>query len=56
VADNVNDADGYARWYKYPSTQANLQALIEEAFTSRISRAALIINTRERKIRNSICP
>ena len=56
VADNVNDADGYARWYKYPSTQANLQALIEEAFTSRISRAALIKNTRERKIRNSICP
>src|ERR1035441_9163213 len=21
VADNVNDADGYARWYKYPSSQ-----------------------------------
>jgi hypothetical protein len=56
VADNVHDADGYARWYKYPSSQTTLQAWIEEAFNARISKIELIDNTRSRMIHNSRCP
>jgi hypothetical protein len=56
VADNVDGTDAYARWYKYPSTVGGLQKLIEEAFQARTAKAALIKNTRPRKINNSPCP
>jgi hypothetical protein len=54
--DNVHDADGYARWYKYPTSTASLQRIIDEAFDARISKAGLIDNTRARKLYNSSCP
>jgi hypothetical protein len=56
VADNVHNADGYARWYKYPSSASGLQACITEAFAARVSKAGLINNRRERKVRSSSCP
>lgn len=56
VDDNVNDADGYARWYKYPKSEENLRSCIDEAFNARISKAGLIKNDRDRKIYNSSCP
>jgi hypothetical protein len=56
VADNVHDADGYTRWYKYPSSEAFLRRCINEAFGARVSKAGLIDNTRARKLYNSSCP
>lgn len=56
VDDNVDGKDGYARWWKYPSSVNGLQDMIEEAFQARASKAGLINNTRARKINNSSCP
>jgi len=53
---NVNGDDGYARWWKYPSTRAGLRNIIEEAFQARTAKAHLIDNARTRKVHNSSCP
>lgn len=55
VADNVDGAGGYARWWKHPSSVKGLQELIEEAFQARTSKAHLINNSRARKVNNSAC-
>jgi hypothetical protein len=58
VADNVlgdNQADGYARWKKYPTNAESLRVWIEDAFNARQTRAHLIDNTRVRKANNSDC-
>jgi hypothetical protein len=57
ASDNVlKDNGGYARWWKYPQSAADLRSWIEDAFTARTTRASLIVNTRERKKSNSSCP
>lgn len=56
VSDNVDGDKKYARYWKYPSSGTNLQALIEGAFQARTTRVKLIVNTRERKLNNSPCP
>lgn len=56
VADNFDSSDGYARWWKYPTSADGLQGNIETAFQERISRAHLIDNSRTRRMRNGTCP
>jgi hypothetical protein len=56
VDDNVDGDKKYARWWKYPSSVSSLQTLIEEAFVARTDKASLIVNSRERKINNTLCP
>jgi hypothetical protein len=59
VNDNVfgsNGDEGYARWWKYPSTVESLRSCIDIAFDARLSKGQLVANTRERKVRNSTCP
>lgn len=53
--DNRDDSDGYARWWKYPSSETKLKDWIETAFLERTSRADLIDNSRPRRMRNSTC-
>jgi MTH538 TIR-like domain (DUF1863) len=55
VDDNFDDKDGYARWWKYPSSAKVLASRIETAFTERTSRAQLIENSRPRRQRNASC-
>lgn len=58
VADNVLGSDGdegYARWWKYPSSAESLRSLIEIAYDARASKASLIDNTRSRRTTNAIC-
>lgn len=55
VEDNVDGSDGYARWYKYPSSSTSLMEMIDEAFGARTIKADLIDNTRARKLYNSSC-
>lgn len=55
LADNVDGQDGYARWWKYPSSMWGLRSLIDEAFEARVTKAHLIDNSRTRKINNSPC-
>jgi hypothetical protein len=59
VQDNVRGAkgdEGYARWWKYPTSGESLRSEIASAFDARTSRADLIDNSRERKLNNSPCP
>jgi hypothetical protein len=56
VADNWDGEDGYARWWKYPSSAELVRSRIETAFTERTTRAHLIDNSRARKLYNSSCP
>lgn len=53
VADNVDGADGYARWWKYPSDAVELGEMIEAAYDARISRASLRDNNRSLRVRNA---
>lgn len=58
VADNVKGAkgdEGYARWWKYPTSTDQLEGYIEDAFDARTSRARLINNTRTRMSYNRSC-
>lgn len=61
VGDNVqrdaagNDL-GYARYWAYPSSAAQLRGWIEDAYNARSSRAHLIDNTRARRLRSAVCP
>ena len=56
VDDNVLGADsdeGYARWWKYPKTEAGLRDMIQTAFDNRDSRVP--DNSRNLRQRNSSC-
>lgn len=55
VDDNFDGSDGYARWWKYPSSAEVLASRIETAFTERTTRADLIDNSRSRRQRNASC-
>lgn len=58
LSDNLlgsNNEDGYARWWKYPSSDASHRSWIDDAFDARMTRAYLIDNTRGRKLSNSTC-
>lgn len=58
LADNLkgtNNADGYARWWRYPTSDEQLRGYIEDAFQARTARPQLIDNTRARKIHSSPC-
>ena len=55
-ADNwAADDSRYARYYYYPSSEANLRDSIEDAFNARIARADLIDNDRRLRRSNSPC-
>jgi hypothetical protein len=59
LADNHKGTDGtegYARWWKYPTTAESVRTRIQIAFDDRTGKADLIDNTRTRKLRNSSCP
>lgn len=56
VNDNVIDeTNGYARWWKYPTSAEGLRSKIEIAFNARSTLDHLIDNTRARKLTNSVC-
>jgi len=53
LADNVNGANGYARWMKYPSSTSDLAKIIDDAYDRRTSRSALATNSRALRTRNA---
>lgn len=53
LSDNVDDAEGYARWWKYPSSSDGLADMIETAYAARTSKALLRNNTRPLRLRNA---
>lgn len=55
VADNVNGEDGYARWWKYPTSASVLARQIEIAYDARSTRDSLVNNTRVLRPYNSSC-
>jgi len=54
VADNVDADEKYARWWKYPTAGNDLQGFIDIAFDTRVTKAHLIDNTRERRGHNVV--
>ena len=56
VDDNVDGENGYARWWKYPTSGTGLRSHIDGAFDARTSKPHLIDNTRDRKKNNASCP
>lgn len=55
VSDNVDGEDGYARWWKYPTSASSLASLIETAYDARNARYDLVDNTRALRSYNSAC-
>jgi hypothetical protein len=58
VSDNGSGTDGdegYARWWKYPSSADAVRSRIETAFEYRTSRAHLVENSRTRRTANTSC-
>lgn len=55
VADNVDGEDGYARWWKYPTSATSLAAIIETAYDARSTRGYLVDNSRDLRSYNSSC-
>lgn len=53
LGDNVDDTDGYARWWKYPPSAESLANMIETAYAARTSKALLRNNTRSLRLRNA---
>ena len=51
----LNTVAGYAAFYRYPSSAAELSGWIEDAFQARRSRASRIRNPRDRRRINSSC-
>lgn len=51
-----NNADGYARWYKYPTRRDTLANCIDDAFRARTARANLIVSPRDSFSYNRQCP
>lgn len=55
VQDNVDGEDGYARWWKYPSSASGLADMIETAYGYRSTRGLLVDNSRDLRSYNSSC-
>lgn len=58
VEDNMLGPDkdeGYARWWKYPTSSSALAGLIETAYEYRTSRSSLAKNGRLLRVNNSSC-
>lgn len=56
VSDNVSGANGdqgYARWWKYPSSTESLGRFIETAYAARTDRADVRNNARPLRMRNA---
>ena len=54
VADNVDENRGYARWWKYPTSSADLRSRIDIALSSRDTKTP--DNSRELYKYNRSCP
>ncbi|MDZ7751425.1 MAG: TIR domain-containing protein [Gammaproteobacteria bacterium] len=52
----ANVDSGYAKFYKYPSSQSGFNGIVEEAFDARTTLARKIVNKRERFSNNRKCP
>ncbi len=52
---NLNVDSGYSKFYKYPSSSASLENMINEAFDARFDKQSLIENPRERFKNNRSC-
>lgn len=50
-----DNKDGYARWWKYPSNEAQLRGYIDAAFDSRETLGDLVENGRELRKNNASC-
>lgn len=55
VLDNFDGENGYARWWKYPSSASGLASMIETAYEYRSMRDYLVDNSRELRSYNSSC-
>ena len=55
VRDNVDGENGYARWWKYPSSASSLASMIETAYEYRSTRGHLVNNSRVLRSSNSSC-
>lgn len=55
LGDNLADEDGYARWWKYPTSSEGLATMIETAYEYRSSRRNLVDNSRPLRSFNSSC-
>jgi MTH538 TIR-like domain (DUF1863) len=51
----IDNKDGYARWWKYPTSDGQLRGYIDDAFGARTKRQHLIDNTPARKVHNLSC-
>jgi hypothetical protein len=51
----TNLDSGYSNWYYYPKSKSGLIKMIEEAFEARQNKKNLIINPRDRFIKNRNC-
>lgn len=52
---NLNVESGYSKFYKYPSSSAGLEKIIDEAFDARFDKQSLIDNPRDRFKNNRSC-
>lgn len=55
VLDGGDNSVGYARWWTYPTSKAQLRRHISDAYLGRMTRAHLIDNTRARETNSSPC-
>lgn len=56
LADNLGIyTNSYARWYDYPTTPADLEDMIEDAFYARYTRSQFIDNRRDLFVYNRSC-
>lgn len=58
AGDNVMGPDGdtgYGRWWKYPTSKAQLRGYVQDAYDARDTRSTLIDNTRARRLRSAAC-
>lgn len=53
LSDNVSEQGGYAHYWKYPSTPADLARFIEIAYTDRTAKVNLRDNSRPLRRRNA---
>lgn len=55
INDNIDGEDGYARWWKYPTSTSGLANMIETAYEYRTSRSHLVENARALRPFNATC-
>lgn len=53
LSDNVDGENGYARWWKYPTSARGLASMIEVAYASRTAIGHLRDNSRPLRLRNA---